>query len=322
MQVMLVNDTNIKQYVPDLPDEFFRLPYDSAKSDFIRASILYHQGGVYMDTDFLLMKPLTDVIKKLEEYDVVGYADNDAPSGDCGAHFSSNFLAARKGNEFSKTWWQNVKQKMTRTCDKGEFACEKVCCHARDAPTQDCHIPWAQLEILKYPPADYDRKVGGSDLDKSKSENKKWLDQNKTKCRDLNERTMADDQVSQDMPSTVKTFCMRKEQSMTPHLNGEVYWQPWDKDQKKSISMLSKDLKFPEKSYDPRFICTENAAGALVCPEGNWGKNQRTHDNFFGRTAYHLFFSTRRPSVTTKEEVLKGDFMVSEMYRRSLGLKA
>ena len=28
MKLMLVNDTNVKEYVPDMPDEFFKMPYD------------------------------------------------------------------------------------------------------------------------------------------------------------------------------------------------------------------------------------------------------------------------------------------------------
>ena len=33
----------------------------AAKSDIIRASVIYHHGGLYMDTDFLVMSSLTEV---------------------------------------------------------------------------------------------------------------------------------------------------------------------------------------------------------------------------------------------------------------------
>ncbi|CAK0793188.1 unnamed protein product, partial [Prorocentrum cordatum] len=38
-----------RQYVPDVPDEYFRLPGQAPKSDVVRYALIYHQGGLYMD---------------------------------------------------------------------------------------------------------------------------------------------------------------------------------------------------------------------------------------------------------------------------------
>ena len=54
----MVNDTNVEKLIPDLPHEYFMLPYASAKSDLLRAALLYHHGGIYMDTDFLVNRPM------------------------------------------------------------------------------------------------------------------------------------------------------------------------------------------------------------------------------------------------------------------------
>ena len=35
----------MRELVPDLPEEYFRLPYSAAKSDFLRYGMLYHHGG-------------------------------------------------------------------------------------------------------------------------------------------------------------------------------------------------------------------------------------------------------------------------------------
>lgn len=51
---VLINDHNVRIYVPDLPEEYFKLPYPSAKSDMIRYALLYHHGGIYMDPDMLV----------------------------------------------------------------------------------------------------------------------------------------------------------------------------------------------------------------------------------------------------------------------------
>ena len=84
-----------------------------------------------MDTDFVVMKPLSTIFAKLEQgWDIVAHSDAEADSGKCESnHFTSNFMAARKGNIVSGTWWENIKAKLTRTCDSGEYMKEKVCCH-------------------------------------------------------------------------------------------------------------------------------------------------------------------------------------------------
>eukprot|EP00435_Cladocopium_sp_Y103_P007424 s3249_g2.t1 len=61
---ILVNRSNVRQWIPDAPEEppampwgtrqeLFRIPYEAAESDAIRYALIYHNGGIYMDTDFL-----------------------------------------------------------------------------------------------------------------------------------------------------------------------------------------------------------------------------------------------------------------------------
>ena len=60
-EIVIVNDTTVEQYIPDLPDEFFRL-YPAAKSDAFRAAIIYHHGGFYADLDFLMMNSISTMV--------------------------------------------------------------------------------------------------------------------------------------------------------------------------------------------------------------------------------------------------------------------
>lgn len=48
MKIVLLNDSNVKEYIPDMPEEFFKMPYQAAKSDVIRAGSIYHHGGLYV----------------------------------------------------------------------------------------------------------------------------------------------------------------------------------------------------------------------------------------------------------------------------------
>ena len=49
--------------IPDAPEELFRIPYEAAESDAIRYALIYHNGGVYMDTDFLAID-MTSIIDR------------------------------------------------------------------------------------------------------------------------------------------------------------------------------------------------------------------------------------------------------------------
>merc|ERR1712194_378865 len=222
-----------------------------------------------------------------EGHDIVAYDDGDGDTGPCKKDgWSSNFMGARKGNPVSRIWWENVKHKMTRLCGPGEFMMEKVCCHEVGGPKPDrrkCHIPWAHLEWLKQPHKDPDAKEGGFKLDPTKKHTG----------------------VAAALPKG--EFMMEK---VCCH---EVYWQPW------TAASQSTNMDAKGRDFDMRFNCRYmDGQDELDCKHGNWGDNQRVIPKFFGRIAYHMFFSTRKPYVKSESAVLSGDWLASEMYRRSL----
>ena len=53
--------------IPDAPEELFRIPYEAAESDAIRYALLYHNGGIYMDTDFLAIDMSSIVDKRMPQ---------------------------------------------------------------------------------------------------------------------------------------------------------------------------------------------------------------------------------------------------------------
>lgn len=143
---VLINDENVLTYLPDMPKEYFRMPYSQAKSDIIRYGLLYHHGGIYMDTDFLVVKDLDEILTLIRSFDLVSYVDEGGGSlekGACSRHFSSNFMASRKGSSFMKAVWEKQKHHMVTHCPLSERELEKVCCF--DSVNVDCHIPWAGI---------------------------------------------------------------------------------------------------------------------------------------------------------------------------------
>eukprot|EP00931_Biecheleriopsis_adriatica_P028349 TRINITY_DN16910_c0_g2_i1.p1 TRINITY_DN16910_c0_g2~~TRINITY_DN16910_c0_g2_i1.p1 ORF type:complete len:481 (+),score=76.81 TRINITY_DN16910_c0_g2_i1:57-1499(+) len=143
---IFINETNVMQYIPDLPQEYFRFPDDGSRSDFIRYALLYHHGGMYMDTDILVAKDMDDVLDKINgEWDLVSYTNQ----GKQCKGFSSNFLAGRKGSSLYKAVWEEQKRMVRRECPKKFTDSNKgdVCCSEKF-----CHVPWGGLgERVSHP---------------------------------------------------------------------------------------------------------------------------------------------------------------------------
>lgn len=142
---ILLNETNVKQWIPDMPDEFFQLPYEAAKSDMVRYGALYHNGGLYFDSDFIVVKNLTDILIRLPQYDLISYETSSAAQKcHAGGTFSSNFMGGRKGSRIHEEIWKQQKAALTKHCQtQKEYKSEKICC--MDDKKVQCHIPWAQL---------------------------------------------------------------------------------------------------------------------------------------------------------------------------------
>ena len=113
LTVLKVNDSNVRDFIPDLPEEWFRL-YNQARTDVLRAGLLFHHGGMYMDTDVLVRTSLDEFISKIRSHDLVSYQNEGFGENEtrCINGFSSNIMAARKNNVYSETWWSNIKAKL------------------------------------------------------------------------------------------------------------------------------------------------------------------------------------------------------------------
>jgi len=317
-ELVLVNESNFRTLIPDAPKEIFRLPYAASKSDIVRAAVLYHHGGLYLDTDFVVMKSLSSILAKLEEgWDVVAYGDDpSSQTGECNNHhFTSNFMAARKGNVVSGTWWENIKTKLTRTCDAGDFDQEKVCCHEAFSEIPECHIPWGHLEWLKNPTEDADSSSWHSPPKEGSTSIAVGVGPDANAVLAAIERGNA---KPKQLPQDARIFCFQGPDSFAPLLRGNIYWQKWDAKAHATSADAAKDST---GQYELQFQCQELGNGHLKCEKGIEEElpNFNVIPNFFGRTAYHLFFSLRASDKTTPQATLESDWLAAELLRRSLG---
>lgn len=318
-ELVLVNESNFRSLIPDAPEEVFQLPYAASKSDVVRAAVLYHHGGLYLDTDFVVMKPLSSIFAKLEEgWDVVAYGDSPFhASGECNQNkFTSNFMAARKGNAVSGTWWENIKAKLTRTCDVGDFAEEKVCCHEAFTERHECHIPWGHLEWLKNPMEDADSSSWRSPPNER---SKSMADSVGPDANAVLAAIEHGNAKPKKLPQDARIFCFQGEESFAPLWTGDIYWQKWDAKARATSADAAKDST---GQYSLQFQCQDIGNNNLNCNQGITDMGPPSVGvipNFFGRMAYHLFFSLMAHDKPTREETLKSDWLAAELIRRSLG---
>ncbi|CAJ1446664.1 unnamed protein product, partial [Effrenium voratum] len=144
---IFLSDANIRKYIPDLPQEYFKLPYQACKSDVVRYAVIYHNGGIYMDTDFLVQEDLDPVIDLMDR-DLISYSGMNPRGKECPADFSSNFLAGRKGSTFHKKVYDAQIEKMQKHCpasQKGKTVNgrEVFCCFKEK--DVKCDVPWAAI---------------------------------------------------------------------------------------------------------------------------------------------------------------------------------
>mmetsp|Transcript_49583 Transcript_49583/g.114928 ORF Transcript_49583/g.114928 Transcript_49583/m.114928 type:complete len:510 (+) Transcript_49583:85-1614(+) len=149
----LVNFTNIKNYIPDLPDAFFRV-YPLAQSDYVRAAMLALHGGVYMDGDMLLRNDLDVVFRELMDgtTQVIPYLWEHQR---CRKDFSTNFIAGTRGNLLSKGWLERIYKLMALRCpakldvnDNGmfEFYKSAACCYLPSGePRRQCYVTFGEF---------------------------------------------------------------------------------------------------------------------------------------------------------------------------------
>ena len=131
-EINLLNRSTLSRHL-SLPAEFERIPYAVAASDFARIGLLANRGGLYMDADILVARPLTIVRDLLAKYEVISYSDarmseeeESAQSAGCMRGFSPNFVAARPNSTLWRQGWNSLLSQLKRRC--GGATRHKICC--------------------------------------------------------------------------------------------------------------------------------------------------------------------------------------------------
>jgi inositol phosphorylceramide mannosyltransferase catalytic subunit len=86
----------MRDELPEYLDTYTRLPKNIMRADMIRYAILYRRGGLYLDTDYEVLKPFD-----LAQYDCVLPVETEGEFGE-GSRICNAFLASAPGHPFFK----------------------------------------------------------------------------------------------------------------------------------------------------------------------------------------------------------------------------
>lgn len=70
--INLLNEKSVHKFLPNLRNEINQLTIPQ-KADYIRLSLLHRYGGIWIDSDTIVMKNLTPLLEKLLKHDFVGF---------------------------------------------------------------------------------------------------------------------------------------------------------------------------------------------------------------------------------------------------------
>ena len=123
--LIFITDKNVKNFVKVFPDSYENLSI-AHKADFVRVSVICDYGGIWLDSDTLVMENLDELIKIIEEKD--GFFIRENNENICNGVFGSKsntalMLEWRRqifeilNNTDSKIGWNDIGSKILKNID-------------------------------------------------------------------------------------------------------------------------------------------------------------------------------------------------------------
>lgn len=107
----ITNHPSVHLIPATVPEEIdgFTLKYFQYKADLYRIDVLYKYGGIYLDADLLLIKPLDDIFKEEEGKYSFYICEENPPSSKEDEKFVINaFIASTPNNPVLELWKQSI----------------------------------------------------------------------------------------------------------------------------------------------------------------------------------------------------------------------
>ncbi len=101
----LVTDVNLYEYITvnELPQNFKNIKCLAHRADYIRCCLICKYGGIWLDSDQILISDLSEVIELLKTHDYITYEwEKNQPS--------IGFFAAKSGNILLEKWKSSMER--------------------------------------------------------------------------------------------------------------------------------------------------------------------------------------------------------------------
>ncbi len=122
--VIQVTPETLPDYLPDLDPDILRIGEMAHKADMLRTRLIARHGGMWLDSDAIVLKDLSFIFDHLETHDFVGFNDG----GRLEPHkpwVRVNCFAARPGSQVMQAWIDGQNEKLPRlTFDWEEIGTE------------------------------------------------------------------------------------------------------------------------------------------------------------------------------------------------------
>lgn len=112
-KVNFINDNNVKNYIPNIPEYFYKLCL-AHKADFVRVNVIHDYGGIWLDSDTLVMESLDPLFDILEQKDGFFILQNNKEI--CNGVFGS-----KKNTPLMKEWKKNMFEILNMKGEKIEW---------------------------------------------------------------------------------------------------------------------------------------------------------------------------------------------------------
>lgn len=98
-EIVRLNKDNIESYIPELKryKKYMNNLIIAHKVDIYRIILLYKYGGIYLDSDIIVLKDPNEIMDKLKKYDFIGFGCTGYECKD-GYGNPSNWLLASRPN--------------------------------------------------------------------------------------------------------------------------------------------------------------------------------------------------------------------------------
>jgi hypothetical protein len=152
-QVVLVTPRTLSDYLPDLPGDILRIREMAHKADMIRSMLVARYGGMWLDSDAIVLRDLNWLFDLLEHSEFVGF-NNEGRLEENRPWVRVNCFLSRPRGTVIREWVSRQHSKFPRTKfgweEIGTEILHPLCLAARECvkilPFESiCPIPWDRV---------------------------------------------------------------------------------------------------------------------------------------------------------------------------------